>query len=261
MNHEAYKEWLTSEALGLPIADEEAADYALFREHIAACVECQRELRELRDAAATLAYTVPPVEPAAELRTHILQLAATRPQFGQATTPAPVLPSQSNSNVLFFKRRTILVGAIAASLLLAALTAALFVTRQRLDATRAELDRARRNANLLQSPESRFAALTGTTESPAARARLVLNPRTGETVFISSNLPAPPVGKAYQLWYIAGAQAIPGTVFVPDATGQTVLRTQAPPAGIAADTFAVTLEDARGVDSPQGAKYLTGTAS
>src|SRR5215212_3922245 len=68
MRHEEYKQLLALEAVGA-LDDEERG--ALLG-HLPSCAECREELRELTDAAASLLYTVAPVQPSAGLRAGIL---------------------------------------------------------------------------------------------------------------------------------------------------------------------------------------------
>lgn len=68
MRHEDYKELLALEALGAL----EAGERAPLEEHLPSCAVCREELRELADAAASLAYTVAPSAPPPALRAHIL---------------------------------------------------------------------------------------------------------------------------------------------------------------------------------------------
>jgi hypothetical protein len=68
MRHEDYKELLALEAAG---ALEDGEREALL-EHLPSCAECREEFRELSDAAASLAYTVEPVLPPADLRASVL---------------------------------------------------------------------------------------------------------------------------------------------------------------------------------------------
>ena len=68
MRHEEYKQLLALEAVGGLDADERAQ----LEEHLPSCNECREELREMSDAAASLLYTVGPVQPSPELRAGIL---------------------------------------------------------------------------------------------------------------------------------------------------------------------------------------------
>ena len=80
-------------------------------------------------------------------------------------------------------------------------------------------------------------------------------------VFTASNLPAPPPGRAYQLWVLTRQPApISAGMLTPDASGRVNVRFDTPidlPAPVA---MAVTLEPAGGVPSPTGDKYLVGLA-
>jgi anti-sigma-K factor RskA len=69
MGHEDYKELLALEAAGAL----EAGARAPLEAHLSSCDECRAELRELSDAAASLAYTVAPVAPRADVRALVLQ--------------------------------------------------------------------------------------------------------------------------------------------------------------------------------------------
>lgn len=69
MGHEEYKELLAMEAAGALEADERAR----LETHLSSCEECRAELRELSDAAASLAYTVAPVAPPRAMRALVLQ--------------------------------------------------------------------------------------------------------------------------------------------------------------------------------------------
>ena len=68
MRHEDYKQLLALEAVGA--LDEE--ERARLDGHLSSCAECREELRDLTDAAASLLYTVAPVQPSPELRAGIL---------------------------------------------------------------------------------------------------------------------------------------------------------------------------------------------
>src|SRR5215218_9138981 len=68
MRHEDYKQLLALEALGALGREERAR----LEEHLPSCAECREELREMSDAAASLLYTVAPVQPSPGLRAGIL---------------------------------------------------------------------------------------------------------------------------------------------------------------------------------------------
>lgn len=124
-----------------------------------------------------------------------------------------------------------------------------------------EIARQREVEELLAAPGSRIVTLAGTEVAPRARARLIRDRRNERVVFVASDLPSAPAGKAYQLWFIAGSKPLSGGVFTTDAAGRAVLRGQVPTGGRNASTFAVTLEPAGGSNAPTGDKYLLGTSS
>jgi hypothetical protein len=68
MRHEEYKQLLALEAVGALDDDERGTLLG----HLPSCDECREELRELTDAAASLLYTVAPVQPSPGLRAGIL---------------------------------------------------------------------------------------------------------------------------------------------------------------------------------------------
>jgi anti-sigma-K factor RskA len=68
MRHEDYKQLLALEAVGALEAGERGA----LSGHLPSCAECREELRELADAAASLAYTVAPSAPPPGMRAQLL---------------------------------------------------------------------------------------------------------------------------------------------------------------------------------------------
>jgi hypothetical protein len=68
MGHEDYKQLLALEAVNA--LDEE--ERARLEGHLPSCAECREELKELRDAGASLLYTLTPVQPSPGLRADIL---------------------------------------------------------------------------------------------------------------------------------------------------------------------------------------------
>lgn len=288
--HEEYRELLALSALD---ADDEQR--RALEAHLAACEDCRAELRGLRDAAAALALAAAPVAPSPELRTRLLASLKTTPQEsrGDASTTVTSRGVAAGASVVsleearrkrgqtFFSSPAFAFGAIAASLILFALAAASFVLWQRnssmksqlasltstlnqtqdeLAARGVELARARREHDLLASPDARTADLSGTHVAESAHARLIYDARTGEAMLTATNLPAAPAGKAYQLWFIADGKPLPGAVFKADAQGRAEMHDQIPAEGRRAQIFAVTLEPASGVQSPTGEMYLKGAA-
>lgn len=290
--HDEYKDILALAAL-------DAADGAELRElnaHLASCAECRAEMRELRGASSALALAAAPVAPSPELRTRLLASLKSTPQEtarAESTKPAATRATNPATNVVsledarrdprraFVSRRAFNFTAIAASLLvvsLAVVSAALWrrnaalnsavanlsnaLDRARGDVgqTRNELASARREREMLISPEMHTAQLAGTKMAESARARLTYDERTGEAMFTAAKLPPAPAGKAYQLWYIADGKPMPGSVFTTDAEGRAEMHASIPREGLRAQVFAVTLEPAGGLPAPSGEIYLKGAS-
>jgi anti-sigma-K factor RskA len=174
-------------------------------------------------------------------------------------------------------RRLFVFGTLAASLAVAALLLSLMMLWQRNNALRDEVARLSANVNqaaeelartraereLLAAPEAHSATLAGTKMAARARARLTFDERTGRAMLTAADLPPAPVGKAYQLWFIAaGKPPMPGSVFQTDASGRAEMHDIVPPEGRnSAAVFAVTLEPAGGTSAPTGEMYLKSSAS
>lgn len=286
--HAQYEELL---ALGALDAADEAERRSLDA-HLAACEECRAELRSLSDAAAALALAAVPVAPAPEVRARLLaslkqttQDEARRDDARDAVRGSNVVTlddaRRAPRHLFFVSRPAFAFTAIAASLLVVALTAATVILWQRnttmksqlaslsdtliqmraeLGQTRGELARAREQGEILTAPAMRTGELAATKLATGAAARITYDMNTGRAVFVAENLPAPPAGREYQLWFIADGKPLPGSAFTTDAQGRAEVRAIVPPEGRRAQVFAVTLEPAGGMPAPTGEMYLKSKA-
>jgi anti-sigma-K factor RskA len=126
------------------------------------------------------------------------------------------------------------------------------------DALKAELRGQQAIIAMLRDPATQVVTLAGQAPAPAARARMMWHEKVGG-VFLATGLPAPPPGKAYQLWAIAGGNApVSAGVFTVDAGGSGSLSVRPLPGVSAVSAFAVTLEPAGGLPAPSGEMYLLG---
>ena len=126
----------------------------------------------------------------------------------------------------------------------------------RVQSIEGELALQRDLATFLTSPETATVVLAGTEEAPAARLKLAYDRRSGRALLFGYDLPLPPAGEAYQLWFIPGGTPLPGRVFAPDATGRGSWNEEVPAEGRDASVFAVTREPAGGVAVPTGPMLL-----
>ncbi len=101
--------------------------------------------------------------------------------------------------------------------------------------------------NLLKNPGWQLVYMAGTEKSKSSQVLVQYNPSIRQTYLRVDALPAPAAGKQYQLWAIvAGAPVSMGVFDIPSDTSALI-----PVQYIAeAQAFAVTLENAGGVQSP-----------
>ena len=82
---------------------------------------------------------------------------------------------------------------------------------------------------------------------------------SGKLVFTASNMPAPPQGKAYELWVLPVKGApVPAGMFTPDLQGNAAVIFPEIPSNVQAGGFGVTVEDAAGSPAPTSAIVLSG---
>ncbi len=151
-----------------------------------------------------------------------------------------------------------LVALVVGWLVAAEYTARLDTLERRAAELRVELERQKALLELLGDPASQVVALSGVGPGSAARGRMVWHARAGG-YFAAADLPAPPAGRTYQLWAIAGANApVSGGVFTVTAGGAVQLVVPPLPGITRVDAFAVTIEPAGGLPAPSGEMYLLG---
>ena len=242
------------------------AEAQALEQHLASCADCSAELEEWRDTSAALAYAAAPVAPSPAVRARVLESIRAEAQDGKHNVVPLARPRKSQPATAGWSRAA---QAIAAVLVLAflvgllvlwsktvAMRATITQLNQQLLDTSARLEHERKAIEVLTTPGAKMRELAGTKEAPAAHAMLAMD-KSGHAVFMARGLPQAPAGKAYQLWFIAGAKPMPGKVFKTDSTGNAMMMDEQIPAdALAAGTFAVTLEPQEGVSSPTGAMYL-----
>ena len=242
MVHDDYKEMIPARALS---ALDAAEDRAL-NEHLENCDECRKELQDWEATAAAMSLASNPAEPSPQVRERILSEVRK-----DLSSPAEVIPFKSTP------RRNVwssfgALGAIAAVVLFAALSiglAVLWRQNQQLGDDRAFVE-------LVKTRGAKVSELRAADPGLTAYAKLAYDP-TGRAVLIASNLPNVPQGRAYQLWFIVGNKPpVPGKTFVPDSSGNAVLKDELPREAVDANVFAITVEPANGSSAPTSPIYL-----
>jgi anti-sigma factor RsiW len=238
---------------------------ARFEAHLATCSACQSEVASLRSAAGELP-SVTATSPPPSLRDSVLRgissvrplppavtsdearapepsptPAPSDPSASPAATPAtPTAPSSLESRRAERRRRAPVrqwLAGVAAAAVLA--TGGLVWQPWSPDSGTVQLTASQQ---VLQAKDAqRFEKKVG-----AATATVVRSPSLKRAVIVTSNLPAPPEGKVYELWLQQGTAMVPAGL-VPAGQASTVLLE-----GDAASAQAVgiTTEPAGGSDTP-----------
>ena len=248
MSHEDYKEMIPAHA----ISALDSADDRALTDHLAQCAECQKELYDWQQTAASLALSSFPAEPSPLVRQEILS--KIRAEREESTTPR-VIPFKSTQKNIWSSCGSL--GAIAAAVLVLVLAGYLFVLwrenrtmRNQLQRLLAENQKTQRLMTLLQTPGTKVMELSGTSAAPSATAKLAFD-QTGHAMVMADGLPAAPGGKEYQLWFlVAGKPPMRGKTFSTDSQGKAMMEDQLPPVALNGVGFAVTLEPQGGSESP-----------
>jgi anti-sigma-K factor RskA len=240
--------------------------------HAATCAICRPELSALRETATELAHAAPLVPMTVHQRDRIRARLLARAGADRATDVRP-------GSAVRLARTVRWSGWLAAAAVagLVVLTSLLLVSRSRhqreVAAARAGYMAALRRADSLSTRladrEQLVSALSGadvavvelaSTGAPAPRARMFWDRATNRWTFFAHDLPAPAVGKTYQLWLITPAARISAGTFVPQGR-ETLVRAEYPLARDSLRAVAVTEEPAGGVPQPTGPIVLVGSAT
>jgi anti-sigma-K factor RskA len=273
MEHGEYQELLAAQALDAL----DSSEARTLRAHLESCAECRGQLAEMREAAALLTHAAEPAAPSDEVRRRIMSEIQSEPgsKQAQAANVVPLTQALSHAwpNVL----------RLAAAVAFVALLLGIVVLWRRDVASRREVAKLARQLNrqqrelqlerdnvaqqtealaLLNSPEAKKIALSGTTTAQTARATFVYDEKSRSGVLLIEGLPATPVDKAYEVWFIPkGLAPIPGRTFAVNANGRALISDSLPLAAGSAPVVAITLEPRSGSATPTLPIYLASPAS
>jgi anti-sigma-K factor RskA len=239
------------------------AERQSFEAHMATCDACAAEVRGFAQVAGLLAHLAPAAEPATLVRARLLSAIRPRPR------------TLARDNVSWIGLAASLALAVGLGIYAGQLRGRVTTLESRLreeilraDAGERQVAEVRRTAleaqtlaAVLAAPDLARIDLAGQPAAPAASARAFWS-RSRGLVFTASNLPAPPPGRAYQLWVLTAQPApISAGMLRPDANGRVSARFDTPPDLPTPVAMAVTLEPEGGVPAPTGDKYLVGLAN
>ena len=218
-----------------------AAEAAAFESALSASAELRDFVRELREAAADVALSVPSQAPPASLKQRIMREITTQ----KKPAPAPLQRAPFGW----------VPWAIAAGLIV--FCGVLAFDRARLER---ELAEARGADSLMQTT---FYNLAPSAPAPAdAKATVAWQPGRQSGVIRISNLPAPQPGRDYQLWAVDAAHKDPisaGVIRV-DKNGIAQVRFKPVEKVEHVKAFAISLEREGGVPKKEGPILLVGSA-
>lgn len=272
MEHRDYQELLALQAVDAL----DGTDAQAIERHLESCAECRGELVSLRDAAALLAHTAEPAAPSDEVRRRILREIHER--GGSRAAASRVVPLRPSSPSMWPMILRLAAGVAFAALFLglivlwrreaaghreiAILSRQLNQQQRELQSERDRLAQQTEALALLNSPDAKKIALSGSATAQTARATLVYDQNTRHGVLIIEGLPATSADKAYEVWFIPkGSAPIPGRTFTVNADGRALVSDSLPVEAGSAAVVAITLEPKRGSAAPTGPIYLASAAS
>jgi anti-sigma-K factor RskA len=289
MDHQAIKDLLPLAALDRLEPDEARA----LEEHLrAGCDECEAELRELREAAASLALSLEPESSEEKSEERIWERLEARlhgavPQSGRpGAKEADRARRPARGRVGAWRAATAVMAAgivgiaIYAGQMSDRMRRASEENQEQLGAMNsrvaglsAEIRRAHvevgalqrvladrlRLEKVLSATDLRLTRLAPLAPAPRANAIVAVSATNKAAVFQAVGLPATPAGKTYELWWITKEHGpVAAGLFQAEEGHPVVAPVALPPPGEHVLLSAVTLEPAGGVSKPTGAMYLKG---
>jgi anti-sigma-K factor RskA len=283
MEHDEIKALLPLAAVDRLDADEARA----LEEHLEGCDECAAELREYREAAASLAMSLDPsgveerIWSRIESRLHPAPLptrvATSDRQAKRASRPAGfwrpaaiVMTVAAAAAAIYAAVLTTRFGVIDRqdAKLLAAMSRQITQLQDELASAQSEvvtfrhvLDDRSKLQKILMQPDLHLTRLEPLPASPKGAGAIVVVSAANHAAMIQANgLPATPEGKTYELWWITKESGpVAAGLFQVGANGSIAAPAAVPPTGQHLLAAAVTLEPAGGVSKPTGQMYLKGT--
>ncbi len=254
--HEQFADDLALYALG----EMTGSDRQEMEEHLHTCAACRRELQSLRGDLGLLALSSSGPQPPARSKERLMQAIAAEPP--RTTAAAPVeLPRRSLwwawvpaflTIALFF----IAIGMWRSNQHLNDIVAEL---TNRNEEEGVQLDRLTQEMQLLRSPDAVHVSLNPMKAPRQPTGTAIFSPSQKRMIFMASNLPPVPQGKAYELWIIPASGApLPAGVFKPDEHGNATMMDHEMPSGVVAKAFAITVEDEAGSEKPTSPIMLMG---
>jgi len=267
MTHEEIQDIAALDAIGAATPEDER----VFREHARTCEECRRVREEYAEAATLLARGLQPVPPPEDVRERVVHAV----DIEEVEEDDTVIDARGRFSGPAWWLAT-------AAVLFLALWGwrelGVRLQRERMITQEAEIKRLqdendrisdhyeKLNAEMaaLASSDTRTISLAGQQVSPAASARVFLEPGKRRAVVFFYNLPLNKRDRSYQLWIIHGEPAKPVSAGVFDVSpkGSATVTVENLPVSTEIKALAVTLEPRGGVEQPTNTNfYVMGGSS
>jgi len=250
--HEQFADDLSLYALGALRGEERLA----VEKHLQDCLDCRRELARLVGDVALLAFSVSGPRPPSHSRERLMAAIAKEPR----RIPVRRVKRKPWWIAVEWTAAAAAVGMLFMLLrqntdlrqLIAALEANSTAQQRQL------LEAKELVATLTSADAVHFTLVAGKTP-PAPQGKVIYLPSSGTLVFLASNMPELSPQKTYELWLIPTSGApIPAGLFRPDTHGSAAVIKPPLPMGVAAKTFAITVEPAAGSAAPTSTPIMVG---
>ena len=252
--HEQFAEDLALYALGSLQGDERA----VLEKHLEECAACRGELECLRGDMGLLALSTSGPVPPKRSRERLIDAVRKEPRVRRASASA------KTSNWWSWALPWAVAGALAILVLVfwrndAHLRDTVARLQQQSSEQQSQLQKARDVVMTLTATDAMRVTLVAAKTPPQPQGKAIYVRDRSSLIFLASNLPALPQGKAYELWLIPVTGApVPAGVFRPDAHGSAIVVNPPLPARAEAKTFAITVEPEQGSPSPTSQPMMVG---
>jgi anti-sigma-K factor RskA len=236
----------------------DGADRTSLEKHLATCVECRRELEQLRGDGALLAFTTLGPKPPARARARLIETIAKEKAAsnGQASLTENSRETRRRAGSWWGSMGW--VAAAAMIILAAVLWSQNSALKESLDAmhdlsaqTTRELEDLRKIAAPILSPQAQHITVVAVKTPPQPQGKAFYLRNRSSLLFVANNMPVLPAHKVYEIWLIPVQGApIPAGVFKPDVRGNATVVNPPLPSNTEAKAFAITVENEGGATAP-----------
>lgn len=225
-NHEQIVEL----AAGYALEALEPEEAQILEAHLPTCPECREAVAEMRGVVSLLPYTVPLIEPPADLKARLLERIRGDQGEGSAPGVAPAraverpTPAKSRMFSWLSGKAFPLAFATAALLLLIGMGAMLLQQRNQISELQAQVEQRETLEALLASPDT----VAQPIRQDEVQAKMYMSPDSNVAYLAVNGLPRLPQDRDYQVWLLQGEQPVSVGVFHPNGAGKWLLHSDEP---------------------------------